>query len=349
MRALALALCAVACRVRHGGAASPSDDRPPPARDVSRAVEAPAPASPAPVPAAWCWRARPRADVRAIDARGAVWSVRAGRVTDESRGVIEALPGEIPCQQRGAWAMEFARGAAFLVADSRLYVRAPGAAGFAVTPLCSDVTGAPWSQRAAGGWSFVSHRGAPVEPTLMLTRAPAGDTGWFAVTGLDDTTRAAVLDASDSFVALSGGGHLVFVDRVNTVAGAVFAAQDERFDGLTRTAAGIVAWRDDPHGARALVFAESAAGPFTRVDGRRPEGPPARAVLRVDLARFVAVTDASVELSTDRGARFERVLSVAADDGGDGSPLARPSVGWLAGQRLAVAAVGGVASESCAE
>lgn len=285
------------------------------------------------------------ADVRAIDTHGAVWSVRGARLTDETHAVTTTLPDEIPCVARGFWSMEFARdGAAYLMADGRFYVRPTERAGFSVTPLCSDVKGAPWSRRAAGGWSFVSHRSDAVEPTLMLSRAVAGDTGWYAITGLDASTHAAVLDPSDSFLTLAEGDHLVFVDRVNTVAGAVIAGQSDRFDGLTRTAAGIVAWRDDPDGRRLIVYSESASGPFTRVEGRRPAGPPAQAVMRVDLTRFVAVRDTSVELSNDRGARFETVLSLPSNEAG--ITLARPVLGWLPGHRLAVAGVGGIASET---
>jgi hypothetical protein len=344
---LPLALALAACRERR--AVAPPHDAPPPIALADRAVaEAPTPARPSAPPPSWCWRPRPLADVRAIDARGSVWSVRGARLTDETHHVTVALPDEIPCLDRALWSMEFARdGAAFLVAAGRFYVRPGERAGFSVTPLCSDVKGAPWSRRAAGGWSFVSHRSATVEPTLMLSRAAAGDTGWYAITGLDASTRAVVLDANDSFLALAEGEHVVFVDRVNTVAGAVIAAKGERFDGLSRTAAGLVAWRDDPDGRRVMVFSESASGPFTRVEGRRPAGPSAAAVLRVDLARFVAVSDHSVELSTDRGARFENVLSLPVDEAG--ITLARPSVGWLPGHRLAVAGVGGVASETCPE
>ncbi len=285
--------------------------------------------------------------MRAIDTRGVVWSVRGGRLTDESRDVTVTLPDEIPCREGHRWAMEFARdGAAFLVADSRFYVRPTERGAWAVTPLCTDVEGAPWSRRAAGGWSFVSHRSAAVEPTLMLTRIPAADMGWFAITGLDATTTAVVLDTNDSFLTLSQGDHLVFVDRVNTVAGAVIAAQGDRFDGLTRTAAGLVAWRDDGE-RRVMVFSESPSGPFTRVEGRRPSGPPARAVMRVDLARFVAVSDAAVQLSTDRGERFDTVLALPPSDAG--ADLSRPSIGWLQGHRLSIATRGGVASETCPE
>jgi hypothetical protein len=350
---LSLAVALMACRGR----------RPtPPTEDVSSlrnvadhpvaqpetADASPAPTTP-PTPAApWCWRPKPLVDVRAIDTHGAVWSVRRRLLTDETHAVTTTLPDEIPCLAGGLWSMEFARdGAAFLMADGRFYVRPGERAGFSVTPLCSDVKGAPWSRRTAGGWSFVSHRTASVEPTLMLSRAPAGDTGWYAITGLDGSTHAVVLDASDSFLSLAEGEHLIFVDRVNTVAGAVLTAQGDRFDGLTRTAAGLTAWRDDPHGRRVIVFSESPAGPFTRVEGSRPDGPPALAVMRVDLARFVAVRDTAVEVSDDRGAHFTSVLALPSNEAG--ITLARPSIGWLPGHRLAVAGVGGVASETCPE
>lgn len=344
---LAFALALSACRSRRTNTPIADASNASPAADHTAAGDAPTVApTPSPVPVApWGWRATTLADVRAIDAHGAVWSVHGARLTDETHAVTTTLPDEIPCVARGFWSMEFARdGVAYLMADGRFYVRPAERAGFSVTPLCSDVRGAPWSHRAAGGWSFVSHRSDAAEPTLMLSRAVAGGTGWFAITGLDASTRAVVLDPNESFLSLAEGQHLVFVDRVNTVAGAVIAGRSDRFDGLTRTAAGIVAWRDDPGGRRLIVFSESASGPFTRVEGRRPAGPPAEAVMRVDLTRFVAVRDTSVELSNDRGERFETVLSLPSNEAG--ITLARPALGWLPGHRLAVAGVGGIASET---
>lgn len=341
-----LLLALTGCRPRatsRDDARATASDAPAPTADAS-AVAAVAPAPPAPPARPWCWRPLPRVDLRAIDAQGALWSLAGSRLTDESTGAAQALEQEIPCILPGAWAMEFARdGGGFLLADSRFYVRADARAGFAVTPLCSDLGGAPWSRRAAGqGWSFVSHRSRTIEPTLMLSRIPSGGTGWYAVTGMDDTTRAAVLGPDESLVTLSGGDHLIFVDRVNTVAGEVIAAQGERFDGLTRTGAGVTAFRDDTDGGRVIVYTEAAAGPYLRAAGRRPPGPPARSVVRLDLARFLAVTERSVELSADRGATWRRVFEAPAGVG-----LERPQVGWLPGHHPAVAARDGVATDDC--
>lgn len=316
--------------------------------DASSAAtpDAASPPAPAPPPRAWCWRPLPRVDLRGLDAQGNVWSLAGTRLTDETAGRTVTLETEIPCILPGAWAMDFARdGSAFLLADSRFYVRGDAAMGFAVTPLCTDLGGAPWARRRGGaGWSFVSHRSRSVEPTLMLSRAPSGGTGWYAITGMDNTTRAAVLDASESYVSLSAGDHLIFVDRVNTVAGEVMAGQSERFDGLTRSAAGITAHRDDPDGRRTIVYTEAAAGPYTRASATRPPGPPARLVVRVDLARFVAVTDSAVELSGDRGATWRRVYQRP-----EGATLERPQVGWAPGHHLAVATRDGLAVDGCDE
>ena len=228
--------------------------------------------------------------------------------------------------------------AAFLVADSRFYVRASEAEGFAVTPLCTDLEGPAWARRAQGGWAFVTHRDRTVEPTLMLSRAPKGDTGWFAVTGLDGSTRAVALDESDSYAALAIGRHLIFVDRQNTVAGEVFAAQGAAFTTMSRTAAGVTVSRDD-EGGRTVVFTESLTGAYARAVGTRPQGPAATEVFRVDLVRFLAVTPGGVELSTDRGATWQRVLERPS--------LTRAHLGWLPGHRLALATPDGVASETC--
>lgn len=293
------------------------------------------------LPKPWCWRALPRADVRAIDAQGAVWSVVGQRLTKELTGQTWRLGEEIPCLLRGAWAMEFARdGSAFLLADSRFHVRSGEETGFAVTPLCTDLQGAPWSRRADGvGWAFVSHRSRAVEPTLMFSHAPGGGTGWYAVTGMDGSTRAVVLDAAGSMITLTGEGHLVFVDRVNVVAGEVMAVQRERFDGLTRTAAGVTAFRDDLNGRRVIVYTERVSGPYVRTEGRRPSGSTARRVFRLDLARFLAVTEQTLELSEDRGVTWVQVY--------EGTALERPQMGWLPGHHPAVATRDGIASDDC--
>jgi hypothetical protein len=334
-----------ACRTRAATLDAPLRDAAIVRDAAARTAPLSTPTAPRP---AWCWRALPRADLRAIDARGVPWSVAAGAITDESLHVTTTLPSEIPCALPGRWALEFLRdGAALLVADARFYVKASATAPFVVTPLCTDLEGAPWTRRSAGGWGLVTHRSRAFEPTLMLTHLASGATGWFAITGVDDSTTALVLDARESFVALSRGRRLGFVDRVNTVAGGVIAAQEERYDGLTRTSSGVVAWRDDGN-LRTIVFAEETAGPYARSTGARPDRSSTHRVMRVDLARFVAVTDLGIELTDDRGASWSRVLTWSTPrDAGTLAPLERSTLGWLRGQTLAVATPDGIATERC--
>lgn len=354
-RAPLLALALLACRSR---ASHPTES---PAPDTTHAREPPrAPSSspaqtppnvpsttpPAEAAAAWCWQALPHADLRAIDRHESLWSVRGRRLEDETHRDVVELPEEVPCPTRGAWLMEFGeQGVAFALVDSRFYVRSSERVGFVVTPMCSDVSGAPWSPHEGAGFGFVVHTWEPAGPGLMLTRDGTGAMGWYAITALDRTMTAAVMDRHHSLLTLSSGGHLILVDQVNTVAGEVLATQSETFAGLTRTAAGIVAFRDASATTRTLVFTEAVDGPFERVTGTRPPGGTTRAVYRVDPVRFVAVTDGGIELSLDRGEHFETVLAASALP--SPSALARTAAGWLAGHVLAVATTEGVASERC--
>lgn len=353
-RAPLLALALFACRSRATPNESPAPDAAH-AREPSRSPS-PAPATPpANVPpatpptgagAAWCWQALPHVDLRAIDRHESLWSVRGRALENETHHDVMELPEEVPCPTRGAWQMEFGeQGSAFALVDSRFYVRSSERVGFAVTPMCSDVSGAPWSSHEGGGFGFVVHTWEPAGPGLMLTRDGTGSMGWYAITALDRTMTAAVMDRHHSLLTLSSGGHLILVDQVNTVAGEVLATQSETFAGLTRSAAGIVAFRDASATTRTLVFTEAVDGPFERVTGTRPPGGATRAVYRVDPVRFVAVTEGGIELSLDRGEHFETVLPVSALP--SPSALARTSAGWLAGHVLAVATTEGVASERC--
>lgn len=318
---------------------SPADDTVPGPSPVDVAI---VPSVPPVPPAPWCFTPLPTADLRAIDGHGHVWSITHGRISDETAGVTTVLPDEIACPVRGGWGMEFAReGSAFALVDSRFYLRPAGDTAFRVTPMCSDVAGAPWSRRAEGGWSFVVRTWPASGPGMMLTNNSTGDSGWYAVSALDSTLTAAVLEPDRSMVLLANHGHLLFVDQTRHVAGEVLASHGALFSGLGRSAAGVVAFRDDGPTRRVLVTSgDSVQEPFTEVPGERPTGTPTRAVFRSDVARVLAVTDTSVELSTDRGAHFIRVLTIP-------DPLQRPTFGWLQGAHPALAVRQGLVTDHC--
>ncbi len=312
-----------------------------PAVDADAALTAPVqPQTPPPTP--WCYTPRPLADLRAIDARGSVWSITAGKITDETHGVTSPLADEIPCPSRGGWGLEFTReGSAFALVDSRFYVRPQTDAPFGVTPMCTDVAGAPWSPRVEGGWAFVARTWPANGPGMMLTNDRSGESGWYAVTALDNTLAYAVLEPDRSMVFLANQGHLLFVDQTRHVAGEVLLSHGSLFTGLGRTPAGVVAFRDQGTTRRVLVTAgTSVQQPFAETVGERPVGPATRAVFRADVARVLAVTDAGVELSTDRGAHWVRVLDTP-------TPLERPAFGWLEGAHPALTTRTGIATDHC--
>lgn len=285
-----------------------------------------------------------RVRARAIAPDGHVWSLNPGEVRDETADARYALrPADMVCPRRGAFALSFSEdGSVFAIADGRLYVRAPGH-DFAPTPMCGDLGPAAASRWRGGGYGFVSNGRPTGEPSLLLTRHPEGAIGWYAITALDPTMRAVVLDPQRSMLTLNARGQLVVVDQVNTVAGAVLAAGAESFAGLSRTEEAALAWRDDGPTARVLVWGHRLDGAFTRVASQRPPGAATRYVAMLDLARFVAVTDAGVELSADGGQRFARVLAADAPrvDLAGGA-----AAGWIA-EEPAVAFPAGVARARC--
>lgn len=304
-------------------------------RTLERPV-AEAPATP------WCLTAMPPADLRAIDADGAVWSL-AGAALTRDGAPAGTLDDEIACPARGTFAMEFeADGAAFLVADGRFHVRAGAALPFVVTPLCTAIAGAPWSRRAGGGWSFIPSGMRSIGPGLLSTRDATGASGWFATTALDRTITAAALDARNSMLTLANGGHAIVVDQARTVAGELLAAHGELFATLARTAAGITLARDDGR-RRVMLVAPTLTGDFARIEGTRDAVEPTRYAACADIARCIATTERSVEFSADRGRTFRTVFR------SDAAALARPSVGRLRDGTLAVAMRGGIVSARCAD
>ncbi len=341
---LALLSSLGACRRR--GPALPASAPSPHDAAAARAPEQPPEGSAAP-PARdpWCWQPRPTAQARAFAPDGHVWALRDGAVYDESASARFVLPAaEMPCPRLGRWALSFGEGGSvFVVAEGRLYVRAPGHE-FAVTPLCGDLGPAAASPWQAGGYGFVSNGRIAGEPSLLLTHDPEGRHGWYAVTALAPTLRAIVLDRNRSMLTLNGRGQLVVVDQVHTVAGEVLAARGEAFVGLSRTEEGALAWRDTGDTGRVLVWGTRLEGEFARVEAERPRGSGTLYAAALDLARFVAVTAEGVELSSDGGHRFVRVLHRRL------APTGAPtdaSAGWIAPGEPAVAFRDGIARASC--
>ncbi|MDB4930189.1 MAG: hypothetical protein JWM10_2673, partial [Myxococcaceae bacterium] len=304
------------------------------------------PTTEAPV-APWCFEPMARVDLRAIDDEGRLWTLRGDALSREGDARPAVLPDELPCPARGGYALEFFEGgAAAALVDGRFYLRASRDAPFLVTPVCTDVGGAPWSVRAAGGWHVVANARRSVGPAVLVTREANAATGWYAVTALDRSITAGVFDASQSLLELVNEGHLILVDQRQTVAGEVLAAHGEGFTTLSRTAAGVLAAHDAPGARRVLVTARSLSEPFTRVESSRDRESPTRAAWVVDLARVFAVTDDAVEVSVDRGRSFRTVLRREPADGGAGA-FERPQVGRLRDGRLAVATRDGLAVERC--
>lgn len=281
--------------------------------------------------------------MRALDAQGAVWSVRGTHLINETDRSALELQSDLPCPMTPVWALHFDdddRGYALL--SGRLYLRPRPNAPFRLTPLCTDVRGAPWSHLARGGFGLVTTPPRAGGRSLLLTNDRQGAMGWYAVTALEPSITDAVLDADRSMATLSSGGHLVVVDQRRIVAGEVLATRSERFAGLRRTSAGVIAWRDASPTRRVLVSADSLGGEFARAEGEHPASR-TLAVMRLDLARVVALTDRGVELSVDNGERYERVLARAISDD-DG---ARAGAGWLPDRHPAVALPDGVATDDC--
>jgi hypothetical protein len=337
LRAAAAALLLLACRDRR---ATP---------DVARAEPvSPAPAptpEPPPLPARdpWCWRAMPRASLRAIDPRGNVWAVIGPNVLDETDHSAAVLESDVPCPVAPAWSFGFdTEGRAAIVRAGRVYIRAGRNDPFRLTPLCTAVGGAPWSAMRNGGFGAVTTPPRTTERSLLLTNDRTGAMGWFAVTALQSSITEAVLDGDRSLATLSAGGHLVVVDQQRIVAGEVAATRSELFAGLRRTPAGVVAWRDASPTQRVIVSAEGVGGEFLRIEGAHPASR-TLAVFRLDLARIVAVTDAGVELSTDNGERYQRVLSRRID----AEAGARAHAGWLPHRHPAAAFPDGLATDDC--
>jgi hypothetical protein len=128
----------------------------------------------------------------------------------------------------------------------------------------------------------------------------------------------------------------MLVDQVQTVAGEVLAADGGGFTTLSRSAAGVVAARDAAGQRRVMVTAPSLGERFERIESTRDQGAATNAVVVVDLARFVAVTDDAVELSVDHGRTFRTVLRLPP--GGrwrraTGAPARGPAAGWTPRRR----------------
>ncbi len=242
----------------------------------------------------------------------------------------------------GAWALEFRPdGSAFLLADGRLHLRSSRDAHFAVTPMCTDLRGAPWSRRVEGGWSFVANTWRAVGPGLLMTRDAAGASGWFATTALDRSLGAAVLDEHHSMLSLVNGGHLLLVDQVQTAAGEVLEARGELFTTLSRSPAGVAASRDVDGPRRVIVRAPSVTGPFARIDAVRDIAAPTRALVALDLARWVALTDDAIEASDDGGHSFRTVYRAPSGH------LERPHAGRLRDGSAAVTTRDALVTERC--
>ncbi|MBK6535486.1 MAG: hypothetical protein IPF99_39940 [Deltaproteobacteria bacterium] len=302
------------------------------------------PPSPAP---RWCFEPMERADLRAIDDEGHLWTLRGDALSRDGDARPARLEAELPCPSPGTWALEFIPGGmAAAVVDGRFYVRASRATSFVVTPICTDLGGAPWSPGAHVGWGVVANAWRAVGPGLLITREANPAVGWYAVTALDRSITAGVLDGSQSLLSLINEGHLILVDQRQTVAGEVLAARGESFTTLSRTVAGVVAAHDAADAWRVLVTSRSLSEDFVRVESRRDSSSPTRSVVAVDLARFIAVTDDSVELSVDRGRTFRTALRRSPPDGG-GAAFERPHVGRLRDGRLAVATRDGLAVDRC--
>ena len=110
-------LLAASCR-RPSGAARDVPTTPP-ARDAAVREEPPSPAP------RWCFEPMERADLRAIDDEGHLWTLRGDALSRDGDAQPTRLAGELPCPSPGTWAMEFRTGgAASALVDGRFYVSA---------------------------------------------------------------------------------------------------------------------------------------------------------------------------------------------------------------------------------
>lgn len=329
-----LALLALSCeRPRPSATPQAPPREEPPSAAVTDAGRPPTEPSPAAAP--WRWSPMARVDLRGADREGTVWSVVGETLLDETHEHATALPQELPCPLGGHYAMEFGpSGVGYLVVNGRFYVRPGAHLGWVVTPLCTDLQGAPWSYRREGGWALVAHTNPAAGPSMLLTQEPVGGHGWYAITAMDRTIRAAILEDDRTTLSLVNGGHLILVDQASVVAGEVLAGHGALFQGLSRTEAGVVAWRDEGP-RRVLLTAPRVREAFTEVSGLAATPGPTRAVFRVDLARLLAVTPQGLERSDDQGLTWERALE---------GTLERPTFGYLPGRVPAVLCRDGVAT-----
>jgi len=296
--------------------------------------------------ASWCIVDRPMAEARAVDAHGHVHALRERAIVDETTGVTTVLPDGDPCP-RVRWQLSFAAdGSAVALRGGRMFVRADERAAWGATPACMDIPGENWARRTANhGWAVIARRGGG-EPAMLMTDERSAQFGWYAVVAMDPSVASVVLEGDGSFVAIERGGHMIVVDRTTVVAGAVLAAQNDLFESLVRTPAGITASQDVGPDARVIVSSASIRQPFRRVQSSRPSGAHTRAVFAGPYGRMVAVTDRGVELARDPARGFVEVARWAAVvDGGD--PSARASLGFLSEGSMVVVTAGAVVAPRC--
>jgi hypothetical protein len=173
---------------------------------------------------------------------------------------------------------------------------------------------------------LVGRRFEHSDAALLLTDDATGRSGWVAMTALDPTTTALVLEGSGSFVSLTSGGHALFVDRERRVAGEILAAGGAVWPSLTRTDEGIILSRDQTPTVRSIVFGPSVAGRFERQERLRPEGRHTVDVFAAEFGRTIAVTREGVEWAADRNAAF---VEVGRWPDGDRALGSNASLGWI--------------------
>jgi hypothetical protein len=180
----------------------------------------------------------------------------------------------------------------------------------------------------------LSRRGVGVTPAMLFTREREGTRGWFASQAVFEDVSAAVMNAEGARLLLVHGGHPVMVDVAREVGGAVLPSARVGFEGVTRTQAGVVVWRNDRASLDVLV-ARHPRGPYRRASVERPLGAGAGEVLSVyaaSLGALVIVHRSGVEWHEPGDGRARSVARWP-------SPLERAqglSMGWLANGRIAV-------------